>query len=99
MLLLVLCPKQNSIPVDCSPEDRSDEGADECAAVDGKVEDGEEGLKLSLLLGQLELISSKSGDAGLDAARANRDQGKADKREFTGEKKGVGLYRTSYGTS
>ena len=41
------------------PDLRGEDGGDERTGVDGKVEDGEEGLQLPLLLRQLELISTK----------------------------------------
>ena len=41
------------------PEDGGDEGAEEGAAVDAEVEDGEEGLQLQSLLRQLELVPSQ----------------------------------------
>jgi hypothetical protein len=43
-------------------EDGGDDGAEEGAAVDGEVEDGEEGLQLQSLLRQLELVTFTAED-------------------------------------
>ncbi len=43
-------------------EDGGDDGAEEGAAVDGEVEDGEEGLQLQSLLRQLELVTFTTED-------------------------------------
>ena len=59
------------------PEDGGHEGWDERSWVDGEVEDWEECLQLALLLGELELVAAERGDAWLDAAGADGDQGEA----------------------
>ena len=73
---------------DIFPDPGSEDGGDEGAGVDGEVEDGEEGLELSFLFRQLELVTAERRDAGLDTARADGYEGQADEGEFpaNGEK-------------
>ena len=61
------------------PEDGRDDGADEGAGVDAEVEHSEEGLKLTLLLRKLELITTKGGDTGLDASCSECDKSQSEK--------------------
>ena len=61
------------------PEDGRDDGADEGAGVDAEVEHGEEGLKLTLLLRKLELVTTKGGDTGLDASSSECDKSQSEK--------------------
>ena len=53
---------------DVLPKHRRHQGRQEGAGVDGKVEEGEVGLELALLLRQLELVGPEGRDARLDTA-------------------------------
>ena len=60
----------------------SHEGANQRAKVDTEIEEREEGLKVSLLLRQFELVSSKGHDAGFYSSSSNGDQQQSQQREF-----------------
>ena len=62
----------------CVPEVGSQQRADHGSGIDGSVEPGEIVAQLSLLLWQLELLSSKRGHTRLDATSADCDEEQTD---------------------
>ena len=68
---------------DVFAQDGRQEGGDERSCVDGEVEDGEELLQLLILLGTGELVAAEGRNAGLDAARSQRDHHQTNQRKMT----------------